>query len=91
MQGGYPRPDDAVDDQHTEVSAIIEWDVAIEMSDGLTLRADAFRPDDERPAIVLLGLGPYAKGLPFEVRYPDPWRRTSEAHPDVTRGTTSAY
>lgn len=70
---------------------IIEWDVAIEMSDGLTLRADVFRPDDERPAPVLLGLGPYAKGLPFEVGYPDQWRRMIEAHPDVTRGTTSAY
>jgi predicted acyl esterase len=70
---------------------IIEWDVPITMSDGLTLRADVFRPDDEQPAPVLLGLGPYAKGLPFEVGYPDQWKRMIEAHPDVTRGTTSAY
>ena len=51
-----------VDGSDTEASVIIEWDVAIEMSDGLTLRADVFRPDDARPAPVLLGLGPYAKG-----------------------------
>jgi predicted acyl esterase len=70
---------------------IIEWDVAIVMEDGLALRADLFRPDGERPVPVLLGLGPYAKGLPFEVGYPDQWRRMIEAHPDVTRGTTSAY
>jgi predicted acyl esterase len=70
---------------------IIDWDVAIVMSDGLTLRADVFRPDDGLPAAVLLGLGPYAKGLPFEVGYPDQWRRMIEAHPDVTTGSTSAY
>ncbi len=70
---------------------IIDWDVEIEMSDGLVLRADVFRPtgDDRYP--VLLGLGPYAKGLPFEVGYPDQWRRLVELHPEVLQGSTGAY
>jgi predicted acyl esterase len=70
---------------------IIDWDVEIEMSDGLVLRADVFRPGEAGRYPVLLGLGPYAKGLPFEVGYPDQWRRLVESHPEVLEGSTGAY
>jgi predicted acyl esterase len=39
----------------------IEWDVAIDMDDGLQLRADIFRPTGAGPYPVLLSHGPYAK------------------------------
>lgn len=70
---------------------IVDWDVEIEMSDGLVLRADVFRPSGDARYPVLLGLGPYAKGLPFEVGYPDQWRRLVELHPEVLQGSTGAY
>jgi len=70
---------------------IIDWDVEIPMSDGLALRADVFRPSGGDRCPVLLGLGPYAKGLPFEVGYPDQWRRLVTSHPEVLEGSSGAY
>ncbi|MDP9481735.1 MAG: CocE/NonD family hydrolase [Chloroflexota bacterium] len=70
---------------------IIDWDVPIVASDGETLRADVFRPDGNEPHPVLLGLGPYAKGLPFQEGYPDQWGRLVGAHPEVMVGSSGAY
>ncbi len=69
----------------------IDWDTAIEMDDGLVLRADVFRPDDHERHPVLLSYGPYAKGLPFQVGYPSAWNRMADRHPDVTAGSTNRY
>ena len=41
----------------------IEWDVPIEMDDGLVLRGDVFRPVGDGEFPVILSYGPYAKGL----------------------------
>ena len=41
---------------------LIEWDVGIIMDDGMTLRADVFRPKGDGKWPVLLTYGPYAKG-----------------------------
>ncbi len=70
---------------------IIEWDVPIEMDDGLVLRADVFRPVDGDEHPVLLSYGPYAKGLHFEDGYPDQWRIMCAAHPDVAAGSSNKY
>lgn len=43
----------------------IEWDVPIEMDDGVTLRADVFRPDGPGPHPVIMTQGVYGKGLPI--------------------------
>jgi hypothetical protein len=43
----------------------IDWEVPIEMDDGLVLRADVFRPVKEGSYPVILSYGPYAKGLAF--------------------------
>lgn len=69
----------------------IDWDVEIEMDDGLVLRADIFRPDDDAAYPSLVSYGPYAKGLPFQVGYPSAWERMAEQHPDVTAGSTNQY
>ena len=69
----------------------IDWDVAIEMDDGLVVRADIYRLDDDGTYPAILSYGPYAKGLPFQVGYPSAWNRMAEHHPDVTAGSTNQY
>jgi predicted acyl esterase len=81
---GAPRHD--VDD-----GMRIDWDVAIEMDDGATLRADVYRPADDEPAPVLLSYGPYGKGLHFPDGYPDAWNAMVSKHPDVAAGSSNRY
>ena len=69
----------------------IDWDVPIEMDDGLVLRADVFRPDPDERFPVILSYGPYAKGLAFQDGYPDQWRLMTSQHPDVEAGSTNLY
>jgi predicted acyl esterase len=69
----------------------IDWDVPIEADDGLVLRADVYRPDDDGEHPVIITYGPYAKGLPFQEGYPSAWDRMAEKHPDVTAGSTNKY
>jgi predicted acyl esterase len=69
----------------------IDWDVPIEMDDGLVLRADVFRPPQAGKFPVLLTYGPYAKGLAFQEGYPSAWQRMVEEHPDVARGSSNLY
>src|SRR5437868_277222 len=70
---------------------LIEWDLGIGMDDGLVLRADIFRPAAPGRYPVILSYGPYAKGLPFQQGYPDQWRRLTDAHPEVARGSSGRY
>ena len=51
----------------------IDWNVPIEMDDGLVLRADIFRPVDSGRYTVILTYGPNAKGLSFQKGYPSAW------------------
>jgi uncharacterized protein len=69
----------------------VDWDVEIRMDDGVILRADIYRPDDDGRYPAILSYGPYAKGLPFQVGYPSAWNRMAEKHPDVTAGSSNAY
>jgi predicted acyl esterase len=69
----------------------IDWDVAIEMDDGLVLRADVFRPVRNGRYPVILTYGPYAKGLAFQEGYPSAWQRMVEKHPDVAAGSSNLY
>ena len=69
----------------------IDWDVGIEMDDGLTLKADVFRPIEDGRYPVILTHGPYAKGLAFQEGYPSAWQRMADEHPDVTAGSTNKY
>ena len=43
----------------------IDWDVPIETDDGIVLRADLFRPDDDGGHPVILSYGAFGKGLAF--------------------------
>jgi len=69
----------------------IDWDVPIEMNDGLVLRADVFRPIEDGRFPIILSYGPYAKGLSFQEGYPDQWNRMVSQHPDVAAGSSNKY
>ncbi len=51
----------------------IDWDMPIQMDDGLILRADIFRPIHEGKFPTLLTYGPYGKGLSFQEGYKTAW------------------
>jgi predicted acyl esterase len=70
---------------------LIEWDVGIAMDDGVTVRADVFRPRAEGKWPVLLTYGPYAKGLAFQKGYPSAWQAMIANHPDVAYASTNKY
>ena len=69
----------------------IDWDVPIEMDDGITLRCDVYRPVDEGQYPVILTYGPYGKYLAFQDGYVSCWNRMAEEHPDVTANSTNKY
>jgi putative CocE/NonD family hydrolase len=70
---------------------LVEWDVPIEMDDGVVLRADVFRPAAAGRFPVIMSHGPYGKGLPFQVGYATSWQIMAEDHPDVTAGSTNRF
>ena len=69
----------------------IDWDMPIEMDDGLVLRADIYRPIEEGQYPVILTYGPYGKNMPFQIGYKDQWRIMCELHPDVPANSTNKY
>jgi hypothetical protein len=69
----------------------IEHDVPIAMDDGIVLRADVFRPDNDGRHAVIMSYGPYGKGLAFQEGYKGSWLRMIAAHPEVAQGTSSRY
>jgi len=69
----------------------IEWDARIAMDDGLTLRADVFRPAGEGKYPVIVSYGPYGKGLSFQQGYKSQWARLIKAAPEVLEGSSNKY
>ena len=69
----------------------IEWDVPITMDDGLVLRADVFRPEQDGRYPVLLTYGPYGKLLHFEDGYKTAWDRMVSQHPDVPANSSNRF
>ena len=69
----------------------IDWDVPIEMGDGIVLSADVFRPTDDGDFPAIVSYGPYGKWRHFEDRFDEQWQRMCEQHPDVPAGSTNKY
>lgn len=69
----------------------IDWDVAINMDDGVILRADIFRPASGRACPVIMSYGPYGKLLHFEDGYETAWKRMLELHPEVGADSSCRY
>jgi predicted acyl esterase len=77
--------------QPEPVAMQIDWDVAIQMDDGLVLRADVFRPGGPGKHPVLLSYGPYGKGLAFQEGYSTAWDIMVRDYPDTARGSSNIY
>lgn len=69
----------------------IERDVEIAMDDGVVLRADVFRPDEDVPGPVIMTHGPYAKGLSFQEGYPPMWQALERDHPEALAGSSNRF
>src|SRR5690242_2819509 len=69
----------------------IDWDMPIEMDDGLKLRCDIYRPIADGKYPVIMTLGPYGKWLHFDDLYSSQWRRMCASHLDVSTGSTNKY
>lgn len=80
----YPRTE-------SRLGMRITWDAPIEMDDGVVIRADVFRPDEDGQYPVILSYGPYAKWHHFADGSPHQWERMSAEHPETVRGSTNTY
>lgn len=71
----------------------IARDVPVAMDDGCVLRADVFRPPDQRePGPVILSLGPYGKSIPFrQAWFRERWERLVAEHPEVMDGSSCTH
>jgi predicted acyl esterase len=69
----------------------VDFDVPIEMDDGIVLRADVFRPVEDGEYPVIMALGPYGKGVDFEQGYPTVWALMVEESPEIVENTSNAY
>jgi uncharacterized protein len=70
---------------------LTDWDVPITMDDGIVLRADVFRPEDEVPGPVIMTHGPYAKWLAFQDGFQRQWANLESEHPDALAGSSNQY
>jgi uncharacterized protein len=69
----------------------IDWHAEIPMDDGIVLRADVFRPNDNARYPVILSYGPYGKGLSFQEFYARQWESMTKAFPETAQGSSNKY
>jgi predicted acyl esterase len=69
----------------------IEWGVAIQIRDGLHVRADVFYPDKPGRFSVIMTYGLDGKGLAFQVVRTTCWEPMASDHPDAVKGTANKY
>ena len=69
----------------------IDWDVPIPMDDGVVLRADLFRPCDDKRHPVIMSYGAFGKGTAFQEGNKSAWDRMIAAFPEVAEGSSCKY
>lgn len=76
---------------HRRDGMMIEVDLPIVMDDGVTLRCDVYRPDDDKKYPAILTYGPYSKGMHFSQGYPQFWERIKKCYPEILENTSAKY
>ncbi len=67
-------------------------DVAVTMSDGVTLRANVFRPEAPGRYPVVMAMGAYGKDVHFEDAFNPQWQVLKRVYPGLdTEGSTGRY
>lgn len=74
-----------------EMGMRIDVDMEIVMDDGIIVRCDVYRPDDEKAYPAILTYGPYGKGMHFSTGYAPFWNRIKTAYPEILEGTSGKY
>lgn len=69
-----------------ESSIKFEYDVPIEASDGVKLRANVYRPAKPGRYPVLVNMGPYGKDVSFGQVYSTMWRSMVKENPEIVAG-----
>lgn len=70
---------------------VIDFDVPILMDDGLTLRADVYRPMGSGRYPVIMTMGPYAKGLAVQDGWTFNWTKAVTEWPEIEQGSSNKY
>jgi predicted acyl esterase len=74
---------------------LLDKDVAVPMRDGANLRANVFRPADEKAASgkfpVLMTLGPYGKDVHLSQFMPEAWEALQRRHPEILEASSCKY
>ena len=69
----------------------IDFNVPIKVDDGLVLRANVYRPNDDKKYPVILTYGPYGKDIHFEEIYSTAWDAVLKDCPEVGVGSTNIH
>ena len=69
----------------------IDWDVPVEMDDGVVLRCDVYRPIAGGKYPVIMNYGPDNKWLHFKDGYPNQWKVMTEKYPETVAGSSNKY
>ena len=70
MSNTYPKKEIILDNKIEVI-----WDQEILMSDGVTIRCDIFKPNDDMKYPIIITYGPYGKWLHFDQIYSEQWER----------------
>ncbi len=68
---------------------IFEKDVAVEMSDGLALRVNVFRPAAPGKYPVVMSHGVYGKDVHFNHAFKPQWDKLKQIYPEIDRGEST--
>ncbi len=69
----------------------IDWDVPVEMDDGVVLMADVFRPIAAGQYPVIMSHGAYGKQLHFEDGYKTAWDKMISDYPEILAESSGLY
>lgn len=70
----------------------IDWDASIPMNDGVVLRCDVFRPDDDGAYPVILAAGPYGKWSSLQDEtWIGQWRILCQREPEILKLSSNRY